>query len=141
MNLTNKEILANRIFGENANEVLVFLEFVAPDKKDFRSEESFLNFIAKKLEPKLKKKARYFKQQFAYWDEKLMEFDPSVESSDSAESDEFEKILNKMDQSKQNADFWDCRAMSMDIKNQINKAKNVLWCIRLLNGKGGAPEE
>ena len=101
MKVTDKNIIANQIFGEDANEVLNFLEAVAPDKHEFRTEATFLNFIARKLEPMLKNKAR---------------------------------------NSKHNAAFWNCRAMSMDIRNQVNKAKNVLWCIRLLDGKCGAPE-
>jgi len=104
MRLIDKEILANQIYGEDASEILNFLEVVAPNKREFRTEETFLNFIARKLEPMLKNKARNSKQ-------------------------------------KQSAAFWNCRAMSMDIRNQINKAKNVLWCIRLLDGKCGAPED
>ena len=102
MKVTDKEILANRIYGEDAKEVLDFLAEVAPDKHVFRTEKTFLNFIARKLEPMLKKKAR---------------------------------------NSEQNAAFWNSRAMSMDIRNQVNKQKNVLWCIRLLDGRCGAPED
>lgn len=100
--MTTTEALANRIYGEDASEVLEFLKGVAPDKHEFRSETTFLNFVARKLEPQLKSKAR---------------------------------------QDQNNADFWENRAMSMDIGNQLNKAENVLWCIRLLNGKCRAPED
>lgn len=102
MNVTKKEILANQIYGEDeAREILDFLVSVAPDKHEFRTEKTFLNFIARKLEPMLKRKAR---------------------------------------SSEKNSDFWKSRAMSMDIQNRINKKKNVLWCIRLLEGKAGAPD-
>ena len=107
MKLTEKSILANQIYGEDADEVLKFLAEVAPDKTEFRNKRSFLNFVAKKLEPLLKKKAKNSKQKARY----------------------------------QNVEFWNNRAMSMNIRNQVNKAKNVLWCIRLLDGKSGAPED
>lgn len=61
MKLTDKNILANQIFGEDANEVLNFLETVAPNKHEFRTQKTFLNFIARKLEPMLKSKARQSK--------------------------------------------------------------------------------
>ena len=37
MKVTDKNIIANQIFGEDANEVLNFLEAIAPDKHEFRT--------------------------------------------------------------------------------------------------------
>ena len=104
MKTMTKEILANRIYGEDAVAVLDFLETVAPDKHLFRTETTFLNFVAKKLYPLLRKEARKNKNT-------------------------------------QNYEFWNNRAMSMDITRPINKKKNVLWCIRLLNGKCESPKK
>ena len=136
MKLTEKEILANRIFGENADEVLKFLAKVAPDKAEFRNEHTFLNFVARKLEPMLKKKAQNCEQKAIYWKNLAVDNDPDVESEFS-----FEELQEKFEKSNQNAAFWSSRALSMDIRNQVNKDKNVLWCIRLLDGKCGAPED
>ncbi len=136
MKLTEKEILANRIFGENADEVLKFLAKVAPNKAEFRNEHTFLNFVARKLEPMLKKKALNCEQKATYWKNLSAVNDPNLKSKFS-----FEELQERFEKSKQNAVFWSNRAISMDIKNQVNKAKNVLWYIRLLDEKCGAPKD
>lgn len=97
-----KEIFANKIYGANdAKTVLDFLEKNVPEKKEFRNERTFLNFIARVLEPMLRREAR-----------------------------------NSSGLSKE---FWRNRAISMDISNQFNKERNILWCIKLIDGTCEAP--
>ena len=52
---SRKEVLINRVYNkEEATEVLNFLNSVAPEKETFRDETTLINFLAKKLQPKLK---------------------------------------------------------------------------------------
>lgn len=75
MKMTKKEILANRIYEEDASEVLDFLSEVAPEKQSFRDESSFLNFTARELQPLLKKAARSDKQNSSFWKNRAMSMD------------------------------------------------------------------
>ena len=81
MKLTEtKEILAKNIYEENdANIVLSFLEMVAPEKKNFRNERTFLNFVARKIQPFLKRKVRNSSNQITreFWNNRLISMDIS----------------------------------------------------------------
>lgn len=136
MKMAKKEILANQIYGEDADDVLKFLAEVAPDKTEFRNEHTFLNFVARKLEPMLKKKAQNCEQKANYWKSLAVDTDSDVKSEFA-----FNELQEKVQKYNQASAFWNSRAMSMDIRNQVNKNKNVLWCIRLLDGKCGAPKD
>lgn len=53
--MISREELVNRIWGENAQEVLDFLEKVAPEKKTFKNENSLLNHLGRWLVREIKK--------------------------------------------------------------------------------------
>ena len=81
MKLTEtKETLAKNIYDDDdAKIVLSFLEKVASDKKEFRNETTFLNFVARKIQPFLKRKIRNSRNQInrEFWNNRLISMDIS----------------------------------------------------------------
>lgn len=73
--MLDKEFLANQIYGNDAEEVLNFLAKVAPDKHEFRNEKTFFNFIARELQPMLKKMARKDKEKQEFWTNRAISMD------------------------------------------------------------------
>ncbi len=73
--MLDKKVLANQIYGNDAEEVLAFLAKVAPDKHEFRNEMTFLNFIARKLQPMLKKMARNDEEKQEFWTNRAISMD------------------------------------------------------------------
>ena len=73
--MLSKEFLANQIYGKDAEEVLDFLAKFAPDKHEFRNEKTFLNFIARKLQPMLKKMAKKDAQKQEFWTNRAISMD------------------------------------------------------------------
>ena len=122
--MERREVLANQIFGDDSKDVLDFLMKEAPEKELFRTEKTFLNFVARKLQPKLIVKANQSARAAAKLKKKFWTDDRYI--------DRLDELHDEIVECKQNEAFWLARAESMDICLQINKAKNVLWCIRLL---------
>ena len=73
--MLDKKVLANQIYGNDAEEVLAFLAKVSPDKHEFRNEMTFLNFIARKLQPMLKKMARNDEEKQEFWTNRAISMD------------------------------------------------------------------
>ena len=73
--MLDKKVLANQIYGNDAEEVLAFLAKGAPDKHEFRNEMTFLNFIARKLQPMLKKMARNDEEKQEFWTNRAISMD------------------------------------------------------------------
>ena len=111
--------------------VLEFLEKEAPSKKTFRSEESFLNFMAGILQPKMKEIARK-------WRKKAISIENEVWKKNGGDP-EFCSLLNESQKYREKEDFWLEKALMMERLYRANKKKNILICIRLL--KSGYGEE
>ena len=78
MEVTKKEILANRIYNkEEATEVLDFLNEVSPEKAGFHDEKTFVNFVARKLRPRLKALAKDSKcsSEYSFWNNRAISMD------------------------------------------------------------------
>ena len=74
----SKKELINRIYNqEDATEVLNFLNDVAPEKETFRNETTLVNFLARKLEPKLKVLAKSSKseEEYLFWNSRIISMD------------------------------------------------------------------
>ena len=130
--MQTKECLAEKMFKKDCVEVLNFLNEVAPEKGTFRTEKSFLNFVARHLKPMLRKKGRQ-------WEKKSLELEKQFWEMDEKDDEARFELLDIATRYVQNEKFWYARAMSIDC--DVNKKHNILWCIRLLKGGYGAPEE
>ena len=100
MKIIKKETLVNNIWGENADEVLEFLDQVAPEKATFRDEKSLLNHLGRWLV----------------------------------------REINRSSLDEPWPGFWDNRKQAVGNEWQhSNRPKNILYVIRLLNGKISLP--